>query len=704
MHSMPTLNLRKGSVEQKRKEIKAYFLDSFNTYESLFACLSSDNAFYERPEKLRHPLIFYFGHTATFFINKLILAKIINERINPKFESLFAIGVDEMSWDDLNDAHYDWPSVDDVRHYRDQVRTLVCDLIDTMPFSMPIDWESSMWPVVMGIEHERIHLETSSVLIRQLPLSSVKPHADWPVCDTFKTDLSAIPQNKLIEVPETEVLSNKTTDDELYGWDNEYGELRQKTPSFRASCFLVTNGEFLAFVNHGGYEKSEYWEKEGNKWREYTKASHPVFWVKTEKGYRYRSMLQEQALPLDWPVDVNYHEAKAFCNFKAEQTGQSIRLPTENEWLAMRQHAGVNEGSYSEGFNIALSKYASSEPVNINQSGSFYDVVGNVWQWTETPIYPFDGFKVHPLYDDFTTPTFDNKHNLIKGGSWISTGNEATKDSRYAFRRHFFQHAGFRYVQSDSNVKVNDFDYESDTQVSQYSEFHYGEEYYDVPNFAKASATLCIDMAKRVGVTNAKALDLGCAVGRSSFELARYFDHVDGIDFSARFVKTAVDMQERGEIRYHLIEEGELTSFKSRKLDALGLADVANKVNFVQGDACNLKDQFNDYDLIFMGNLIDRVYSPRKVLSDVSERLKSGGILIIASPFTWLEDYTERSEWLGGYKDENGETLSSTQALDNVLSAQFERIHDPVDIPFVIRETKRKFQHTLSEFNVFRKR
>lgn len=53
---------------------------------------------------------------------------------------------------------------------------------------------------------------------------------------------------------------------------------------------------------------------------------------------------------------------------------------------------------------------------------------------------------MHPIYDDFTMPTFDDKHNLIKGGSWISTGNLAIPQSRYAFRRHFFQHAGFRPV------------------------------------------------------------------------------------------------------------------------------------------------------------------------------------------------------------------------------------------------------------------
>jgi len=107
-------------------------------------------------------------------------------------------------------------------------------------------------------------------------------------------------------------------------------------------------------------------------------------------------------------------------------------------------------------------------------------VVGNVWQWTETPIYPFEGFEVHPVYDDFTTPTYDGRHNLIKGGSWISCGNEALRSSRYAFRRHFFQHAGFRYVVSDADATAPNTYYESDKQLSEYAEFHYGDEYFGV--------------------------------------------------------------------------------------------------------------------------------------------------------------------------------------------------------------------------------
>ena len=123
--------------------------------------------------------------------------------------------------------------------------------------------------------------------------------------------------------------------------------------------------------------------------------------------------------------------------------------------------------------------------------GDFYDVIGNVWQWTETPITGFEGFKVHSYYDDFSTPTFDGLHNLIKGGSWITTGNEAIKDSRYAFRRHFYQHAGFRYIVTDAAVEVRADVYETDELISQYCEFHYGQERFGVPNFPRQLAEIC---------------------------------------------------------------------------------------------------------------------------------------------------------------------------------------------------------------------
>ena len=161
--------LDSGDAETKRQEILDYFHDSFTLYESLFECLATDEAFYRRANRLRQPLIFYYGHTAVFFINKLNVANLIDVRIDPRLESLLAVGVDEMSWDDLNDGNYDWPTPAEVKALRDNTRDIVDHFIRECDFSMPIEWNSPMWIVLMGIEHERIHLETSAILIRELP-------------------------------------------------------------------------------------------------------------------------------------------------------------------------------------------------------------------------------------------------------------------------------------------------------------------------------------------------------------------------------------------------------------------------------------------------------------------------------------------------------------------------------------------------------
>jgi hypothetical protein len=83
-----------------------------------------------------------------------------------------------MSWDDLNTAHYDWPSVAAVRDYRAAMRERIDQFIQTMPLELPIRWNSPAWIILMGIEHERIHLETSSVIMRQMPLDELRHGAD----------------------------------------------------------------------------------------------------------------------------------------------------------------------------------------------------------------------------------------------------------------------------------------------------------------------------------------------------------------------------------------------------------------------------------------------------------------------------------------------------------------------------------------------
>ncbi|XXN63285.1 5-histidylcysteine sulfoxide synthase [Enterobacter ludwigii] len=697
-----TLRLSGQNTEQKRAELLAYFTQTWELYESLFDCLADDRAWFNKAISLRHPLIFYFGHTATFYINKLMAGRYLEQRVDDHIEAMMAIGVDEMSWDDLNDSHYDWPTIAEVRDYRGKVKSLVSEFIRTLPLELPIGWDSPAWVVLMGIEHERIHLETSSVLMRQLPIEWVKAQPHWPICPQARHDRQSVPANSLIAMPGGRVQQGKT--DDTYGWDNEYGSQQTDLKPFKASKMLVSNAEFYRFVAAGGYNDRRWWDEEGWGWREFSGAQMPTFWVGDEQmpdQLKLRLLAEEVAMPWDWPAEVNQLEAAAFCRWLAEETGKSVQLPCEAEWAQLREQVSGDQPDWHDApGNINLAYWASSNPVDHFAQGEFYDIVGNVWQWTTTPTHGFDGFKVHPLYDDFSTPTFDGKHALIKGGSWISTGNEALKSARYAFRRHFFQHAGFRYVVSSHEESMALNPYETDSMVSQYLDFQYGPSYYNVPNYAAALVEKLLPHCAVRG----QALDIGCATGRASFELARHFDAVTGMDYSARFIDVALQLTSGEDFRYVVPEEGELVEYRQVRLKEFGLEiEQAQRIQFVQGDACNLKPQPDRYDLVLASNLIDRLRQPKRFLQDITPMIRSGGLLVLSSPYTWLEDFTPKENWLGGIR-ENGEALTTYQALQRLLREDFDEVAPPQDVPFVIRETARKFQHTQAQVTFWRKR
>ncbi len=695
--------LESGDIEAKRQEILDYFHDSFTLYESLFECLAGDEAFFRRANRLRQPLIFYYGHTAVFFINKLRVANLIDERIDPRLESLLAVGVDEMSWDDLNDNNYDWPTPEQVKALRDKTREVVDRFIRECDFAMPIDWNNPMWIVMMGIEHERIHLETSSILIRELPLEMVVDHPLWGnIC----RDHGTAPENSFVNVAGGDVEMGKSKQNPIYGWDNEYGYSAEEVDSFTASQFLVSNGEMLEFINAGGYQNDTYWNEEGRGWLEFSKAQHPNYWIKDGEDFKLRTMLEVIDMPWNWPAEINYLEAKAFCNWKSEQLGTHVRMPTEAEWYQMRNGLDTDQPYWDQApGNINLEHELSPCPVDRHEfHNGIFDLVGNLWQWTETPIDGYSGFQVHPTYDDFSTPTFDGKHNLFKGGCWISTGNYAIKDARYAFRRHFFQYSGLRYVQAQPLPEPEVSVYETDQMIAKYIEFHYsdGDSGLGVPNFQIA----CIDEVARYldGRQTGKALDIGCAAGRSSFELAKYFDRVDALDFSVRLIEAPSKLQSTGRQRYVCTDEGELNLFREVILrDFEGYDEVKDKIAFMQGDACNLVDKYDSYDLVFAGNLIDRLYDPGKFLNLIKDRINPGGLLVLASPYTWCEQYTPRDKWLGGFKDPAGENFTTLEGIERILAPDFSMIGQAVDIPFVFRETSRKFQYDVSELTVWEK-
>ncbi|MFT5298456.1 MAG: 5-histidylcysteine sulfoxide synthase/putative 4-mercaptohistidine N1-methyltransferase [Colwellia sp.] len=693
------------SLDDKRAELKSYFHNTWTTYESLFTLINNDEAYYLRPEPLRHPLIFYFGHTATFFINKLILGKYISKRVNTKLEAVCAVGVDEMSWDDLNSEHYDWPHVDEVREYRDQVFSLVNQLIDTMELILPIKQDSLAWVILMGCEHERIHLETSSVIMRMLPLvnltNQTEEHGRWNDCTHFST----APTNELLPVAEQSIVLGKKTSDETYGWDNEYGELSVEVVQFSASKYLVSNQEFLTFIQADGYKNPHYWTEEGQQWLNFTKAEMPRFWRKNDNEYLQRNLLNEVPLPLSWPAEVNYLEAKAFCQWKSEKTKTNIAMPTEAQWHCLRDYISDDEPDYLKtSANINLAHYASSCPVDEFAAGEFYDVIGNVWQWNESAIDGYEGFKVHPLYDDFSTPTFDGKHNLIKGGSWISTGNETIASSRYAFRRHFTQHAGFRYVENfDGKIPLTPVNcYETDVDVCEQLESHYGDTYLNIDNYSQQVSRLLLNIIKEQGINTNKLLNLGCSVGRTAFELSEHFQHIDAVDFSARYIQYGVQLQQQKTLRYTSVISGELQSFHEVSLKNLSLNESTDHIVFSQGDASNLKTMFNGYDAILVEHALEKSYQPKQLLATLSQRLNKQGLLFVLTDHQYTTQHTEKESWLGGLKV-NGENLSGFDGLHEKLENDFCFL-EAFPLTRVVKKNNCTFTVTTTEMSVWQRK
>jgi 5-histidylcysteine sulfoxide synthase/putative 4-mercaptohistidine N1-methyltranferase len=723
-------------INSKRAELKRYFKATWQRYDSLFSLINNDEVYYQRPEPLRHPLIFYFGHTACFYINKLILGKYIDERINPRIEAICAVGVDEMSWDDLNSAHYDWPTVDEIRVYRQQVFNVVDRIIDTMSLVLPIKQNSLAWIILMGCEHERIHIETSSVIMRMLPLAVLTSNEQWPTC--LQTD--SPPTNVLVPVKGSVINFGKPTSDDSFGWDNEYGNASVSLNDFHAAKYLVSNEEFLGFVKDGGYQNKLFWTQEGQQWLAFTEAKMPRFWLMQSGEYWQRNLLNEMPLPLDWPVEVNYLEAKAFCNWKNSLTDEGLtdndltnkenqghyRLPSEGEWIALRGQVEGDLLSWQQApGNINSEYFASSCPINKFSQGDFYDIVGNVWQWTESAIDGFNGFTIHPLYDDFSTPTFDGKHNLIKGGSWISTGNEAMQNSRYAFRRHFFQHAGFRYVvsKSESIPNLADNHYETDTQVCRQLENHFEQlnslssslsdkeqqpinelnqatnEQHLANNYLEKLADTIIRVIDKYNVKPmSKCLDLGCNVGGLSFILAKYFTTVDAVDFSARYIQYGVKLQQGESIRYVMPREGELIDFKEFTL-ATELYAESKKIHFSQGDISNLKNIFAGYDVIVAQNVLEQSYDPALFLAHVHNRLNAEGLLVIISDYQFTEKITEKTKWLGGQKI-NGENVTGFEALTTLLDKNLTLINEQ-ELTQIIKTDTRHFSVINSHLTIW---
>jgi putative 4-mercaptohistidine N1-methyltranferase len=244
--------------------------------------------------------------------------------------------------------------------------------------------------------------------------------------------------------------------------------------------------------------------------------------------------------------------------------------------------------------------------------------------------------------------------------------------------------------------------YESAAQLNEYLVFHYANleqtlrwEFGPQRAFGfHARLAECIDSSQLP--EKSRALDLGCSVGRTSFELSRCCSEVIGIDYSHAFIDAANNILQCGEIPLVLKREGELGDAVTNKLpDGVH----PERVSFLQGDAEALPDSIGRFDVITFANVLDRLPHPGRALEWLAEITNPGAQVVICSPFTWWDEFTIPEERLGGFK-RDGEEITSHDSIVSALEPDF-TLKSTCDLPFLIREHERKYHFSIAQTSIW---
>jgi len=174
---------------------------------------------------------------------------------------------------------------------------------------------------------------------------------------------------------------------------------------------------------------------------------------------------------------------------------------------------------------------------------------------------------------------------------------------------------------------------------------------------------------------------------------------VHGVDFSHAFIGMCIHLKHSKMIEYQVTDEATLRSKLIARVDP---AIDTSKAHFAQGDACNIPEEIGQFGLVLAANLICRLPTPQSFLTRCRSLIVKGGLLVITTPYTWLESYTPKELWLGGQVDATGRRVTGFEALKAELQPDFELLASQ-QFPFFIRETARKNQWTVAHCTVWRR-
>ena len=424
-------------------------LEARQQSDALFQIVPPDSMF-ERPIPERHRIIFYLGHLEAFDWNLLHEKVLGRKSFHPVFDRLFAFGIDPVDGGLPSDQVSEWPSLAEVGDYVRKIRSAIDQQVSAgnLDLDAPAcDGFSLETLLNVAIEHRLMHVETLAYMLQQLPPDRKVRAASPPVSFTFPLE------HRMIEIPAGGAVLGLACDGGRFGWDNEFEAHTAIVPRFEIDRYMVTNQQFLAFLNSGGYQTRSFWNPDDWDWKGASGVSHPVFWRRQNDSWQYSTMFGEVALPLDWPVYVSHAEASAYARWARKA------LPTEQQWHRAAYGApdGVQRdypwGSYAPDPSLGNFDLTRWDPVPVNaypggrSPFGVEGLLGNGWEWTASVFAPFTGFQPFPFYPGYSANFFDGKHFVMKGGSARTAACMLRPTFRNWFQAHYqYVYAGFRCV------------------------------------------------------------------------------------------------------------------------------------------------------------------------------------------------------------------------------------------------------------------
>ena len=343
------------------------------------------------------------------------------------------------------------PGLDRIRDVLDEIRSRVLARLRDIDGTGDHPLLQDGYVYRMVLQHEYQHNET---VLQTLQLKQGRPYAPYARVALPPGAAGAV-AGAMVRFPGGTVTIG--TDDRSAAYDNERPRHAVELAPFHIDVHPVTNGEYLRFMEAGGYERRELWSEAGWRWLEEARVSAPKYWEQRDGTWWSRTM--DRAGPVDpsHPVcHVCWHEADAFARF-AEK-----RLPTELEWEAAASWdpATGTARTYPWGEDPPARALANLDQLGFGTAGigayprnvspiGCSGMVGDVWEWTSSDFGPWPGYESFP-YQEYSEVFFGTDYKVLRGGSWASRPGAVRNTFRnwdYPIRRQIF--SGFRCARDD---------------------------------------------------------------------------------------------------------------------------------------------------------------------------------------------------------------------------------------------------------------